>query len=75
MTDPFYIELMTKEKRDPLTDTVAIEEILNRYAIIKNRIRYLRLRDVALARDESGSVIIELADLIDAIWDAASVKS
>jgi len=35
----------------------------------------LRLRAIELERDQAGGVLIQLSDLIDAIWDAAQNKA
>jgi hypothetical protein len=60
---------------DPRSDVMALEEILSRYVVTKNRSRYLRLRNVRIQRDEYGGALIEPADLIDAVWDAADFRN
>jgi hypothetical protein len=52
-------------------DVALLERLLLPYVLQKGRVRYLRLRNVEIQRDKRGAPLIDLIDIINAVWDAA----
>jgi hypothetical protein len=52
-------------------DIALLEALLLRYVLRKGKVRYHRLRNVKIQRDERGAPLIDLTDIIDAVWNAA----
>jgi hypothetical protein len=53
-------------------DAELLERLLLPYLLEKGRgVRYLRLRNIEIQRDKRGGALIQFADIVDAIWDAA----
>ncbi len=56
-------------------DIKTLVDLLRPYLLINDGTKFIRLRNVPIARNIRGNPLIELTDLIDAVWDAhAGVK-